>query len=120
MAHITGIDHVQIAMPIGAEEIARGFYSGVLGLPEIPKPAVLAVRGGAWFQCGALQLHLGADQDFQAAKKAHPALVVDDFPAYAQLLAGRGVALKPEDVVAGRQRATLFDPFGNRIELIAA
>ena len=120
MAFITGIDHVQVAMPVGAEDIARRFYSGVLGLAEIPKPAVLAVRGGVWFQCGAAQLHLGADPQFQAAKKAHPALIVHDFSAFAAHLAGLGVALKREDEVGGRPRASIADPFGNRVELIAA
>lgn len=120
MAHITGIDHVQLAMPVGAEDIARQFYSGVLGLAEIPKPAVLAVRGGAWFECGGTQLHLGADAHFQAAKKAHPALLVNGFAAFAELLGSRGVVLKPEDEVGGRRRATLHDPFGNRVELIEA
>lgn len=120
MTHITGLDHVQIAMPVGAEDIARAFYSGVLGLAEIEKPAVLAVRGGAWFQCGGAQLHLGADPEFQAARKAHPALLVRDFAAFTQQLADQGVALKAEDVVGGRQRATLSDPFGNRVELIEA
>ena len=120
MAYITGIDHVQLAMPVGAEDIARQFYGGVLGLAEIPKPALLAVRGGVWFQCGAAQLHLGADPQFQAALKAHPALVVADFAAFAEHLASQRVALKREDEVAGRRRATLADPFGNRVELIAA
>jgi catechol 2,3-dioxygenase-like lactoylglutathione lyase family enzyme len=120
MAYITGIDHVQLAMPVGAEDIARQFYSGVLGLAEIPKPAVLAVRGGVWFQCGGAQLHLGADPQFQAARKAHPALVVADFAAFAEHLTGKGVELKSEDDVGGRRRATLADPFGNRVELIAA
>ena len=120
MDHITGIDHVQLAMPVGAEALARQFYSGVLGLAEITKPAQLAVRGGAWFQCGAAQLHLGADTAFQAAKKAHPALIVADFAVFSAILAGHGVTLTTEDMVGGRQRATLFDPFGNRLELIAA
>jgi catechol 2,3-dioxygenase-like lactoylglutathione lyase family enzyme len=120
MEHITGIDHVQLAMPVGAEALARQFYSGVLGLAEVAKPAVLAVRGGAWFQCGPAQLHLGADPSFQAAKKAHPALVVADFDAYCAILEGRGLDLKLEEPVGGRARATLFDPFGNRLELIAA
>lgn len=120
MSYISGIDHVQIAMPVGAEALARQFYHGVLGLPEIPKPAVLAVRGGVWFQCGSVQIHLGADPDFQAAKKAHPALVVSDFPALSDALARHGVAVHPEEVVGGRQRANVFDPFGNRVELIAA
>ncbi len=120
MGHITGVDHVQIAMPVGAEDLARGFYNGVLGLSEIPKPAVLAVRGGVWFQCGGLQLHLGADPDFQAARKAHPALVVDGFEAFTAYLAGKGIAVTTEETVGGRRRANLADPFGNRIELIAA
>lgn len=120
MGHLTGIDHVQLAMPVGAEPIARQFYTGVLGLAEIAKPAALAVRGGAWFECGAAQLHLGADPDFAPAKKAHPALLVPDFAAFCAILAGHGVVVKAEDMVAGRQRATLFDPFGNRLELIQA
>lgn len=120
MGNITGIDHVQLAMPVGAEEAARAFYSGVLGLPEIEKPAVLAVRGGAWFRCGPVQLHLGADAAFQAARKAHPALVVDGFEEFVAALARQGVDIRPEDTVGGRLRATLHDPFGNRIELIAS
>ena len=120
MGHITGIDHVQLAIPVGAEAQARQFYGGVLGLAETPKPAVLAVRGGVWFQCGHAQLHLGADPGFQAARKAHPALLVADFDAYCAILEGRGLVLKSEDTVGGRPRATLFDPFGNRLELIAA
>lgn len=110
---------MQLAMPVGAEALARQFYSGVLGLAEIPKPAVLAVRGGVWFQSGSAQLHLGADAEFQAAKKAHPALLVADFDAYVARLAGHGLTLKMEDSVGGRRRATVFDPFGNRVELIA-
>jgi catechol 2,3-dioxygenase-like lactoylglutathione lyase family enzyme len=120
MGYITGIDHVQLAMPVGAEDIARQFYSGVLGLAEIPKPAVLAVRGGVWFACGAAQLHLGADPAFQPARKAHPALVVADLNAFGSHLAHHGVALQPEETISGRQRATLADPFGNRVELVAA
>ncbi|WP_426105809.1 VOC family protein [Massilia sp. TSP1-1-2] len=120
MAFITGIDHVQLAMPVGAEDIARRFYSGVLGLAEIPKPALLAVRGGVWFACGSAQLHLGADPHFQAARKAHPALLVADFDAFAEHLASHGAQLKPEEEVSGRRRATLADPFGNRLELICA
>jgi catechol 2,3-dioxygenase-like lactoylglutathione lyase family enzyme len=120
MGHITGIDHVQLAMPVGAEEQARAFYTGVLGLAEITKPAALAVRGGAWFQCGDAQLHLGADAAFQAAKKAHPAMVVADFAMFAAILESRGLTLQPEETVGDRLRATLFDPFGNRLELISA
>ena len=118
MANITGIDHVQVAMPVGAEAQARAFYAGVLGLPEIPKPVHLALRGGVWFQCGAAELHLGADAAFQAAKKAHPALWVDGMAAFLASLAEAGIDVTPEAAVAGRARATLYDPFGNRVELI--
>jgi hypothetical protein len=41
---------MQLAMPPGAEEAARSFFVGVLGLTEIEKPPVLAARGGAWFR----------------------------------------------------------------------
>jgi catechol 2,3-dioxygenase-like lactoylglutathione lyase family enzyme len=120
MVFITGLDHVQVAMPPGAEDLARAFYSGVLGLAEIPKPAVLAVRGGVWFQCGSVQLHLGADPEFQPARKAHPALVTGDYSALMAHLDAHGIAASQEDPVNGRLRATIADPFGNRVELIAA
>jgi hypothetical protein len=120
MGFITAIDHVQVAMPVGAEAIARQFYGNVLGLTEIPKPAVLALRGGVWFQCGAVQLHLGADPEFQAARKAHPAFTTSDLGGLTAALEQAGVVVTPEDTVNGRLRATVADPFGNRVELIAA
>lgn len=119
MGLITALDHVQVAMPVGAEQIARDFYGAVLGLTEIPKPANLALRGGVWFQIGPVQLHLGADPVFQAARKAHPALVAADFPALLAHLEQAGVDVAPEETVDGRLRATISDPFGNRVELIA-
>src|SRR6187401_1946358 len=73
---IHGLDHVQLAMPAGQENLAREFYAGLLGLAEVPKPANLAKRGGVWFEGGALRLHLGVESDFRAAKKAHPAILV--------------------------------------------
>jgi catechol 2,3-dioxygenase-like lactoylglutathione lyase family enzyme len=73
MPKVTALDHVQVAMPQGQEAAARAFYGGVLGLPEIAKPESLAARGGVWFQCGHQQLHLGVEEDFRPAKKAHPA-----------------------------------------------
>ncbi len=118
MARITGIDHVQLAMPVGGEAQAREFYGNVLHLPEIPKPAHLAVRGGVWFQCGASQIHLGGDDNFRAAKKAHPALKVDDLAGFLAALSALGVAVKPEEAVGGMDRVTINDPFGNRVELI--
>ena len=118
MAIITGIDHVQLAMPVGSEGIARAFYTGILGLAEVPKPPHLLIHGGVWFQCGAGQLHLGGDPEFVAAKKAHPALTVDDVDDMLRALRDHGVEASGDEPVLGRQRARLFDPFGNRIELI--
>jgi catechol 2,3-dioxygenase-like lactoylglutathione lyase family enzyme len=74
--NIYAIDHVQLAMPAGEEEKARAFYAGVLGIPEVAKPPHLARRGGVWFQQGDLKIHLGVEENFRPAKKAHPALLV--------------------------------------------
>jgi catechol 2,3-dioxygenase-like lactoylglutathione lyase family enzyme len=120
MARIAGIDHVQVAIPPGADDAARAFYGGVLGLPEIPKPAPLNASGGMWFVTGATQLHIGSQNNFVAAKKAHPAFIIDDFAAYCALLRGRAVEVRDEAEVGGRRRAGIEDPFGNRIELIEA
>ena len=104
-------------MPVGGESIARGFYVGVLGLTEVPKPPVLAARGGCWFESGSVRLHLGAEADFRPAKKAHPALVVRDL---AQFIAARDLSARWSDEIPGTERCHIDDPFGNRIELIAA
>ena len=120
MARIAGIDHVQVAIPPGADDAARAFYGGVLGLPEIPKPAPLNASGGMWFLTGATQLHIGSQTNFVPAKKAHPAFIVEDFAGYCALLRGREVEVRDEAAVGGRRRAGIEDPFGNRIELIEA
>ncbi len=115
---ITGIDHVQMAMPPGTEDQARSFYSGILGLTELPKPADLAARGGCWFASGAAQVHLGVEQDFTPARKAHPALLVDDLAALVARLARHGITAVPGTRLAGYERCDIADPFGNRIELM--
>lgn len=120
MPRIADIDHVQVAIPPGADDAARAFYGGVLGLQEVPKPAPLNASGGVWFQMGATQLHIGAEQGFAPNKKAHPAFVVEGFEEYCALLRERGVAVREEAQVYGRRRAGIEDPFGNRVELIEA
>lgn len=115
---IVGIDHVQLAMPPGEEERARGFYVDLLGLTEVPKPPELAKRGGAWFETGSVRLHLGVEREFHAAKKAHPALLVADLPALVERLRRAGVAVKDDDLLEGYDRVYVADPFGNRIELL--
>jgi catechol 2,3-dioxygenase-like lactoylglutathione lyase family enzyme len=116
----TAIDHVQLAIPPGGEETARGFYRDLLGMTEIPKPAELAKRGGCWFESGSVQLHLGVEVDFRPAKKAHPALRCRDYEALTSRLRAAGVEVKLDDNVPGVRRCHVSDPFGNRIELIAA
>ena len=118
---VYGIDHVQLAMPAGGERLARRFYSEVLGLAEIPKPPNLAARGGAWFQCGPLQLHLGVEADFRPARRAHPALLVRDLGEIIRTLTAAGFEVKYDsEPIQGFDRAFTADPFGNRIELLQA
>lgn len=117
MTAIHGIDHVQLAMPPGREAEAREFYSGLLGIPEIPKPAALAERGGAWFETGEVRIHLGVEVDFRPARKAHPALLVRDLRGLVRRLRQAEIEVL-EEPLDGRFRAYVADPFGNRIELM--
>ena len=107
------LDHVQVAAPPGCEAAARAFYGGVLGLREVPKPLSLAARGGVWFE----QLHVGVEEEFVAARKAHPAFAVDDLDA---LAAGIGDGVQWDDAVPGVRRFYAHDPFGNRLEFLEA
>jgi catechol 2,3-dioxygenase-like lactoylglutathione lyase family enzyme len=116
---IVRLDHVQLAMPAGREAEAEAFYSGLLGLTRLPKPAPLAARGGCWFGGGAVAIHLGVEDDFRPARKAHPALVVRNLPALEAALEGAGVDVRPNPDLAPGGGAYVNDPFGNRIELIA-
>ena len=116
---ILSIDHVQIAMPERQEDQARAFYNGILGFTEIPKPPELAKRGGVWFQSQNVQLHLGVEESFRPARKAHPAFLVSDLDALLEKLRAAGVDMDTsQPPLEGYKRAHVFDPFGNRIELM--
>src|SRR5581483_5511713 len=115
---IQGLDHVQLAIPADQEARARWFYAEVLGLAEIAKPAQLAARGGCWFAGPGVALHLGVEDDFRPARKAHPALRVSDLEACRAELVAAGVAIVPDDTVPQVRRFYAADPFGNRIEFI--
>ena len=115
---ITGLDHVQLAMPEGKEAAARAFYVDVLGLREQAKPPELAGRGGCWFEGPGTALHLGVERPFAPARKAHPALRVLDFAEAQQALADAGTPFEPDYTLPGVKRLYVNDPFGNRIELI--
>jgi catechol 2,3-dioxygenase-like lactoylglutathione lyase family enzyme len=112
---LRAIDHVQLAIPVGGEALARWFYTGVLGLVEVPKPAALAVRGGCWFERGDVRVHVGVEAGFRPARKAHPAFVVDGLDA---LVERHTLAVTWSDEIPGTHRCHIDDPFGNRIELI--
>jgi catechol 2,3-dioxygenase-like lactoylglutathione lyase family enzyme len=115
---IKSLDHIQLAMPPGREAEARDFYQELLGIPEVRKPANLAKRGGCWFECGALKVHLGVEADFRPARKAHPAFIVDDLAALSAKLSKAGYPVKADEPLEGYRRVYVDDPFGNRIELM--
>ena len=112
------IDHILIAMPAGREEEARAFYQGMLGLAEKTKPPQLAARGGCWFESGPVTVHLGVDKNFVAARKAHPAFIVDNLTDLEAKLKHAGYKVTEDEPIAGCDRRHVDDPFGNRIELI--
>jgi catechol 2,3-dioxygenase-like lactoylglutathione lyase family enzyme len=114
---IRAIEHVQLAMPKGEEPRARAFYQDLLGIPERAKPPELARRGGAWFEDGALKIHLGVEADFRPARKAHPALLVDGLAALIERLQAAGCPVIDE-AMPGYRRIYTEDPFGNRLELM--
>ncbi|TDU04586.1 hypothetical protein EDD99_3057 [Streptomyces sp. 846.5] len=116
---IIAIDHVQLAAPPGSEDALRRYYAGILGLEEIPKPPVLAARGGCWFRTpGGVQLHLGVETPFVPARKAHPALRVQGIHAYAEHIAALGAPVTWDHDLPGHHRFYSSDPVGNRIEFL--
>jgi catechol 2,3-dioxygenase-like lactoylglutathione lyase family enzyme len=119
---IRALDHVQLAMPRGEEATAEGFYVGLLGFEVLEKPPVLAARGGRWFGAdgGRVQVHVGAEDDFRPAKKAHPALVIDGLDDLVTSLRTEGYDVRFDEDQPGVRRCFVHDPFGNRIELIEA
>ncbi|MFV0259970.1 MAG: VOC family protein [Acidimicrobiales bacterium] len=112
------LDHVQLAMPTGREAEAVAFYEGVLGIPQVPKPAHLARRGGCWFESNTIRIHLGVDPEFLPAGKAHPALIVDDIRALVSTIQQAGYPIVDDEPLEGYDRIYTADPFGNRIELM--
>ena len=117
---VVALDHVQLACPPGGEDAGIAFYAGLLGLEHVPKPEPLASRGGCWFRGAGFELHLGVESDFRSARKAHPALRVRAIDALAAALDEAGHPVRWDDELAGVRRCDVEDPFGNRIELIAA
>lgn len=114
------LHHVQVACPHGGEEAARRFYGQALGIPEVPKPPVLATRGGCWFRGEGVEVHVGVEEPFAPARKAHPAFVVDDIDALADRVASHGFPVTWDDDFPGHRRFYTADGAGNRVELLAS
>jgi len=115
---LEAIDHVQLAIPVGAEDTARAFYGALLGLEEQPKPAEMAKRGGCWFERDGLKVHLGVEEPFRPARKAHIAFRVDDVPGLAARARDAGLEVIDDDELPGHERVFIYDPFGNRLEFL--
>ncbi|WP_145047118.1 VOC family protein [Paenibacillus xylanexedens] len=118
--HFYGLDHVQLAAPEGCEKEARLFYNQLLGWREIPKPEALQKRGGVWFQCGAHQVHIGVQEAFVPALKAHPAFHVQNLDELRDDLQRKQIQVIHDDARTdeGVKRFYLSDPFGNRLEFL--
>ena len=115
---IRALHHVQLAMPRGREDEARAFYRDILGMTEQPKPENLARRGGVWFAAGEAQVHLGVEDEFKPARKAHPALLVENLEQLLDRCRAAGCTIVQDEPLPGYDRAYVADPFGNRIELL--
>ncbi|HEX2164491.1 MAG TPA: VOC family protein [Thermoanaerobaculia bacterium] len=117
---ILGLQHLQLAMPAGREDAAKRFYGEVLGLEAIEKPPHLRHRGGCWFRLPGAELHLGVENDFRPARKAHPAFLVDRLEEVRRRLERAGAPIVEDTELTGYRRSYTEDPFGNRIELLQA
>ena len=114
---VKGIDHIQIAVPRALEAASIAFYRAVFSFPELTKPAELRARGGAWFQVGVLQVHIGVDEDASPKSKRHICFLVDDLAAAKAEIVSRGIAIENEGVAEGLARFFIRDPAGNRLEI---
>ncbi|MEY9892334.1 catechol 2,3-dioxygenase-like lactoylglutathione lyase family enzyme [Catenulispora sp. MAP5-51] len=115
---LSSLHHTQVAVPKGAEDISRAYYVGVLGMTELPKPPVLAARGGCWFAAGGLEIHTGVEEPFVPARKAHPGILVTDIDELSAALTAAGHEYTWDTSIPDRRRLHTFDPHGNRLEFI--
>lgn len=116
------LDHVLLAAPAGCEAEARRFFGGPLGLAEVEKPEALRFRGGLWFSLGTQQLQIEVEEPFTPARKARPAFSVDrdNLDRLAPALSREGAKVEWDEDLEGTPRFHTEDPWGNRIEVMAA
>lgn len=111
------LDHIQICIPPGKEDEARKFYMDILGLKEITKPVELLKNGGLWYEIAGIQLHIGVENEPNNSKR-HPAFEVENLDEVKKYLILKNVKVKEDTEIPGVKRFSIFDPFGNRIELL--
>jgi catechol 2,3-dioxygenase-like lactoylglutathione lyase family enzyme len=118
---IHAVHHAQVSIPVGAEDEARAFYCGILGMNEVPKPESLAGRGGFWLELGSFQIHFGAEDGIDRERsKAHLAYLVSDLESWRVSLAEAGCKIVDGIPIPGYIRFEFRDPFGNRVEFLQA
>ena len=112
------LHHAQVAIPSDGADEAREFWIDVVGFTEIAKPEPLTSRGGLWIRHGDAEIHLGIEEPFAPARKAHPGLVVQDLDDLEDRLRTAGYEIRPDAPIYGMRRFHVSDPFGNRIEFL--
>ena len=112
------IHHVQLSAPVGSETAARGFWSGLLGFDEVAKPPALVARGGCWFRGHGIEVHVGIEDGFAPARRAHPGFIVGGLDTWAARLEQGGHRVEWDDLYPGMRRFYAVDPFGNRLEFL--
>ncbi|WP_249599336.1 VOC family protein [Peribacillus frigoritolerans] len=112
------IGHIQLAAPKDSEDTARKFFKNILGFDEVEKPEELKKRGGVWFEFGNYQIHIGIEEPFYPAKKAHPAFEIENIEELKKHLVTNGIDVIEDDKLPGAKRFYISDPFGNRMELL--
>ena len=110
------LHHVQVSGPAGCEDTMRAFYVGVLGMTEVDKPERLRPRGGAWFRAGSAEIHVGIEEPFAPARKAHPGIAVADVDELARSIEASGAPVTWDENIPGLRRFHTSDPVGNRLE----
>ncbi|MHB1577344.1 MAG: VOC family protein, partial [Candidatus Dormibacteria bacterium] len=114
------VHHVQLAIPSGGEARCRAFWRDLLGMGELEKLPALAPRGGCWFRVGSLEIHLGVEDPFVPARKAHPGLLVEGLHGLAERPVTAGYPVTWDSGFPGHGRFYTEDRFGNRLEFLQA
>lgn len=112
---ITQFDHVSVL--ITEVERSRRFYRDILGLKEIAKPRTFNFVA-LWFEFGNQQLHLLQKEKPDSRSPRHFALRVKDVPAARSYFRERDVPIEETTLIPYCDRFFVYDPDGNRIEII--